>query len=129
MASPNLAIVHLSDTQRLKASSVNTAIDQLDGAMNSRLDVTVTTADVTLTTGVGGQALSNFFFHCSGAMTGNRNIIVPTNKKRYAVRNATSGAFSLTVKTSGGSGVAVPQGQTQLLYCDGTNVIAVAGPV
>jgi hypothetical protein len=40
------------------------------------------------------------------------------------VTNATTGAFTLTVKTAAGTGVAVTQGSASILYCDGTNVVA-----
>lgn len=60
----------------------------------------------------------------TGTLTGNRTIVVPTAIRDYWVNNATSGAFTLTVKTASGSGVAVTQGKSATLYCDGTDVIA-----
>ena len=60
----------------------------------------------------------------TGTLTGNRNVIVPAAVRDYWINNATSGAFSVTVKTSGGSGVVVTQGKKSTLYCDGTDVIA-----
>lgn len=61
-------------------------------------------------------------------LTANQNLIVPTVKKFYAVRNATTGGFSVVVKTSAGSGVTLANGLTQLMYCDGTNVVAATAP-
>lgn len=63
----------------------------------------------------------------TGALTGNINVIVDTTKWRWTVYNNTSGAYTLTVKTSAGTGIAVAQGSRMLLECDGTNVVAAAG--
>jgi len=55
------------------------------------------------------------------ALTGAGTVTCPTNTKLYIVDNNT--AQIITVKTSGGTGVAVPVGKTMLVYCDGTNVV------
>lgn len=62
----------------------------------------------------------------TGILTGSINVIVPTVKARFTVKNNTTGAFTLTVKTAAGTGVIVQQGQEATLLCDGTNVIWVA---
>jgi hypothetical protein len=80
--------------------------------------VTVTTADVTLT---AAQARSSYI-SASGALTGNRNIIVPNNWEG-AVYNGCSGAFTLTVKTSVGTGIDVDASDRVILRADGTNVV------
>ena len=64
-----------------------------------------------------------------GALTANRNVVVPTQEKVYIVRNSTTGGFSLTVKTAAGTGVAVANGGTAIVYCDGTNVESASGAV
>lgn len=58
------------------------------------------------------------------SLTATPNLIVPTSNKFYAVRNATTGGQSILVKTSAGTGVTLANGFTQLMYCDGTNVVA-----
>jgi hypothetical protein len=61
-----------------------------------------------------------------------KNVICPAVSKMYVFRNDTTGGFALTLKTSGGTGIAVPAGQYKLLYCDGTNVVEAVnslGPV
>jgi hypothetical protein len=61
----------------------------------------------------------------SGTITGNRNVIKPGESGRLWVeRNDVSGAFTVTVKTSGGSGIVVPAGGRLLVLDDGTNVVA-----
>lgn len=85
-------------------------------------------SDVTLTTTVGtANEWRNAVYQFTGALTGNINVIVPTNTKIMVVYNNTSGAFTLKVKTSGGTGAFVSQGTIQVLGCDGTNVISLVG--
>ena len=59
----------------------------------------------------------------TGSLTVTRELVVPTIEKQYIVQNNTSGAQSITVKTSGGTGITVPNGRKAHLYVDGTNVI------
>jgi hypothetical protein len=78
--------------------------------------------------GTGNYTLSTFelnrvSYNLFGILTGNRNIIVPATIQQYWITNDTTGSFSLTVKTSAGTGIVVPQGEAQILYCDGTNVV------
>jgi hypothetical protein len=40
------------------------------------------------------------------------------------VTNSTTGAFTLTVKTSAGTGELVASGQQRIFYCNGTNVVS-----
>lgn len=54
-------------------------------------------------------------------LTAPRNIIIPSAEKLYIVKNSTTGGQNLIIKTSGGSGYTVPNGQTAFLYCDGTD--------
>ena len=78
--------------------------------------------------GTGNYTLSTFelnrvAYNLFGILTGNRNIIVPATIQQNWITNDTTGSFSLTVKTSAGTGIVVPQGEAQILYCDGTNVV------
>lgn len=75
--------------------------------------------DVTLT-GVEAAAL---FYEFTGTLTGNVSVIVPNSVRQFFVRNATSGAYTLTVKTAAGAGVAVMGGTRAHLECDGTKVL------
>lgn len=62
-----------------------------------------------------------------GAITANINVVVTTTPKLFVVKNSTTGAYTVTVKTSAGTGIIVSQGTRALLYCDGTNVVSIAG--
>jgi len=55
-----------------------------------------------------------------GALTGSGEVICPDQTKIYLVYNNTG--EQITVKTSAGTGVDIPDGITLFVYCDGTNV-------
>lgn len=119
----NLGITKIEASQSQKEVTANTAFDVLDKAIAGTLSKTITSSDITLT-GSEGQ---NAILVLSGTLTGNRNLIVPTASKIFLVYNNTSGAYTVTVKTSGGTGVVIPQGGRQIVLCDGTNVVSIAG--
>ncbi len=58
-----------------------------------------------------------------GSLTATRELVVPTIQKQYIVQNNTTGGQSITVKTSAGTGITVPNGRKAHLYVDGTDVI------
>lgn len=66
---------------------------------------------------------SNLFIELTGTLTANINVIVPASARSFFIYNATSGVYTLTVKTASGTGVAVAQGGRVLLECDATNVV------
>lgn len=82
-------------------------------------------SDVTLTP----YEASNDIIECTGALTADINLIVSDNTKILAIYNNTTGAYTLTVKTSAGTGIVVAQGMRAMLYCDGTNVVRLAADV
>jgi len=57
------------------------------------------------------------------SLTNTRELVVPTIEKQYIVQNNTTGGQSITVKTSAGTGITVPNGRKAHLYVNGTNVI------
>lgn len=77
------------------------------------------TGDYTLT----GSELNRIAYNFTGVLTGNRNIIVPATVQQYWVTNATTGAYTFTVKTSAGTGVTLTSGQRAIYYCNGTDVV------
>lgn len=58
----------------------------------------------------------------TGVLSSNATITVKTQEKNWIFINATTGAFTVTVKTSTGTGKTIPRGRAVKLYCDGTNV-------
>jgi hypothetical protein len=80
---------------------------------------------ITLTDSNAAQAARALVLNVTSAvsLTVTRELVVPTVQKQYIVQNNTTGAQSITVKTSAGSGITVPNGRKAHLYVDGTNVI------
>jgi hypothetical protein len=72
---------------------------------------------------LAGTNLNRIAYQFSGVLTANMQIIVPNTIQQYWIRNTTTGSYTLTVKTSGGTGVVVVQNGASILYCDGTNVV------
>lgn len=91
--------------------------------LTHKASISITTANVTLT---AAQARCGVIV-LSGTLTGNRDLIVP-NSGGWTVINNTAGAFTVTVKTSAGTGDTVDQGSAGVFVADGTNVVKVASP-
>lgn len=73
---------------------------------------------------LAGSELNRIAYRFTGALTGNRTVIVPATVQQYWVDNQTTGAYTLTIAPSGGgTGFIVPQGSRAILYCDGTDVL------
>ena len=83
------------------------------------------TAAYTLTTNNGSaDEARRAILNIGGALTAARNTVCPTQSKLYVVKNATTGGFATTLKTSAGTGISIPNGKTTFLMCDGTNVVS-----
>lgn len=76
-------------------------------------------SNVTLTSAQAQNIIQQY----TGVLTGNIEVIVPNTVQIYYIYNNTNGPYTLTVITSGGTGIQVDQGQHAILYCDGTNVV------
>lgn len=80
---------------------------------------------LTLTNSNATQVARNLVLNVTSVtLTDTRNLIVPTIEKPYVVQNNTIGGQSIIVKTSGGSGVTIPNGKSAVVYVDGTNVVS-----
>ena len=105
---------------------VNTIVGLIEDAISSIGSISLTTdASRTLTSVDGGvdEARSAVLVITSTVtLTATRSIIIPSSAKVYLVYNNTSGSQSITIKTSGGTGVTVASGKRVIVYCDGTDV-------
>lgn len=120
MATTNWQVTDISESQAQKATTHNTANQEIEDSCTGLLAKTVTSADVTLT---DAEHNRSFYIRCTGAMTGARNVIVKTRKHVFCLENGCTGGFNITIKTASGSGVAIANGQTRTVYVDGTNVV------
>lgn len=86
----------------------------------TQLTKSVTGGVVTLTSAEASSIIQEYI----GTLTSNCTVILPPTVQLYSFRNNTTGSFSLTFSTgaSGALTVTLPQNQTILAICDGTNV-------
>lgn len=107
---------------------VNDGITSLvDDSISGTSAITIAGTDYTLTSVNGSSDESRrMFIVATGTPGAARNVICPAVTKLYSITNNTTGGFALTLKTSAGTGISVPNGATMLLKCDGTNVVQAA---
>lgn len=76
------------------------------------------------TTTLSSTQAANIIQEYSGILTSNQIIVFPSTVQLYAVTNNTTGAYTLTFKTSsvGALTAQCAQGESLILICDGTNV-------
>ena len=86
----------------------------------TQLTKNVTGGTVTLTSAEAASIIQEY----QGTLTSNCTVILPPTVQLYSLQNTTTGSFSLTFKTTslGATTVVLPQNQTIIAICDGTNV-------
>jgi len=80
---------------------------------------------LSLTDGSTGDSIRNSVIAFTGTLSANRTITVPAVEKWWIMDNQTAGAYTLTVKVSGQTGItwgASDKG-TKILYGNGTDVV------
>lgn len=111
-------------------TKANVLFERMEEAITELLAITTTGGTYTLddtqyvknsgTTGESHVAM----IKVTGVLSSNSSVVCPDRNKKYLVWNATTGSYTMTVKTSAGTGVTIPQGALQEVFCDGTNVEA-----
>jgi hypothetical protein len=91
--------------------------------ITSKKSVSVTTADVTLS----NEQAACRYLTITGALTGNRAVIVPNDWEGivYNTNTDTGGPWTTTFKTSAGTGIVVAKTTRAHLFADGTNVVRI----
>lgn len=119
-----IELIGTGEQSGIWGDTTNTNLGTLiDEAIAGVASITMTDANYTLTVADGATDQSRkAVLVLTGTLSAGRNVICPSSQKVYIVKNSTTGGFATTVKTSGGTGYAVPNGSTVLLYCDGTDV-------
>lgn len=101
---------------------LNTVLAELEQALTGTVAIGLTSSDHTLNVSGGtGDTARRAILLCTGELASNVNIIAPTEPKIYIVRNNTTQAFTVGIKTAGGVRVEIPQGDILLVFCDGTD--------
>ena len=105
-------------------TNIGTAIEQSIVGM-----ATLATGDFISNTATLGytntNAAQNFRAYClniTATLSAAGTVVVPAIEKPYLILNNSVGGYAVTVKVSGQTGVAIPNGKGCLVYNDGTDV-------
>jgi hypothetical protein len=103
----------------------NTNLDLLAESIAGAVTLNVAgSGDFTLSTANGAtDEARQAILILTGLLTGDRNIIVPSSPKNYTVINQTTGAFTVTLKQSAGTGLPIPAGGPTITVCTSTTCV------
>lgn len=103
----------------------NTNLDLLAESIAGAVTLDVAgSGDFTLTTASGAEDQARYaILVLTGLLTGNRTIIVPSSPKNYTVINQTTGAFTVTLKQSAGTGLVIPRDGPTITVCTSTTCV------
>ena len=106
----------------------NTNLNLVQQAIAGYEAIDVASADVTLAmTNATLSNAGNAVLQLTGTLAANRTVNVPDGiEKTYIVKDGTTRAgYTLTFKTTSGTGVTIVAGKTHVIYVDGTNAVDV----
>lgn len=99
----------------------NQVFSILDVMLGGRTNLSVAGGvDVTPTQAQAQNVYQNY----TGLLTGDINVILPNEGGFNIIKNGTTGAHTLTVKPTGGTGIVVPQGMTMFIFFNPTATAA-----
>ena len=105
-------------------TKLNDAMVAMAQTMGKILTVAITgNYTITSTNYVSTADNRNHGFKFTGTLTANATITIPSSNATYYIINATTGGFSLLVKTAAGATVTVPASRQVVIYCDATDAI------
>jgi hypothetical protein len=106
-------------------TNLGTAVEQAIIGLGNVDYVSDANLTISITNSNAAQAARALVLNVTSSLslTNTRELVVPTIEKQYIVQNNTTGGQSITVKTSAGTGITVPNGRKAHLYVNGTNVI------
>lgn len=84
------------------------------------VDLTGASTTYTLT----GNELNRIAYSFTGTLSNDVTVVVPPTYQMYWMANNTSGAYTVSFATDGGTPVSVNQGARSILYCNGGNVVS-----
>lgn len=101
---------------------LNTVITLADSAIAGMATIATTGGSTTLSANNAAADQARMaIIKVTGVLVSNATLVIPAVTKTYVVWNATTGAYTLTLKTSGGTGVVVAQGKKAFIFCDATD--------
>lgn len=107
-------------------TNVGTAIEQAIAGMATLVtgDFTANVATLTLTNTNAAQNARAVCLNITATLSAAGTLNVPAIEKPYIVINNSVGGYAVTIKVSGQTGVAIPNGKACLVYNNGTDVVA-----
>lgn len=122
-----LALQDTGSNENTWGQALNAQFGLIEDAVTGTADIVLAANDYSLSAVDGSEDEARYHtLNLAGNPTNALSVIVPDLTKVYLVRNNTTGAFDVTVRTLAGSGAQVPRGEARQLYCDGTNVVFAA---
>lgn len=123
--SSNLRVELMADGEQSTTwgQKTNTNLELLEAAI-SEMATIATTGGTTVLTALDGadDQARKAVLKITGTLVSNATLQIPAVTKAYWVWNATSGAYTVTIKTASGSGQTVTANQLRQVFCDGTDV-------
>jgi len=107
-------------------STTNTNLQILEEAVRGYVAVSANSDQtLSLTDGSTGDSIRNAVIALTGTLSANRTLTVPAVEKWWIIDNQTAGAYTITIKASGQTGVTwgTSDKGTKILYANGTDVI------
>tara|TARA_Y100000310_G_scaffold335196_1_gene416650 strand:+ start:80 stop:1006 length:927 start_codon:yes stop_codon:yes gene_type:complete len=106
-------------------TKLNEALDVIDQVVAGYAAIAMTGDTTPSTTNYStSDDTKNRILKLTGSLTSAANLVLPSVESWYIIINATG--QTITVKTASGSGVAVDNTQTALVYCDASNFVNAA---
>jgi hypothetical protein len=110
-----------------KVLTINGGLQVLDDCINGRFAIVSTGGTKTLKGTPAIPEAQHIFLDISGALTSNLIVEIPvaagTGRNRlYFVKNGTSGAFTVTIRAVGQTGVVITQGKKKWVLFNGTDI-------
>lgn len=118
MATPNLNITEVTESQNQKHITINDGLTKLDEATQDSLSYTIT-GNTTVT---ATQFEENFAHVLGGTPGAGFDFDVPATKRCFCVINDSGQNATVQVAGGGGSSVIVANGETAVVYSDGADI-------
>lgn len=129
-----MTLQDLNDNPDTWGDVLNTSVLELLEDGFNRTTIDVTSGDATLDNTVGGDVAGHYRYsiiNITGTSLSNpADVIVPLMTgpgtfptKSWLVINSTTGGQVITFRTDSGSGVAIPAGEGQWVFCDATDIL------
>ncbi len=128
---PNLGLTEVGLTQNNKVTTLDTMAEGFDEAIAGTYSQNVTAGGTftlaSLTDSNGQPAWMNVRQKLTGSPGAGINLVVPLSNPRFYIVDNQCGQ-NVTIKGTTGTTVVLATGNVQIVYCDGTNVVAVTAP-